>query len=179
MEMELRNGGRTATTITGSNGTINLCPPSHQQTKTVDLTDHVHQLPCCIKSNAPSDVSHYFKPKSSGLEIDGGLVVQEAYFRGRNLQGVTIPLPQGYSGFILGKKNSSKGEAKKTNGRGKAPEISNSSENSWEMLAKCRNLTFWNHDSLPSHDDASLRLFHCFAVAKALHEPVNAEDLAS
>lgn len=102
--------------------------------------------------------------------------MEEAFFRGRNLQGVTVPLPQGYSGFILGKRNSNKGNTK-TAGKGKAPESSNSSENNWEMLATCGNMTFWNHDSLPSQDDPSMRLFHCFAVAKALHEPVSTEEL--
>lgn len=31
------------------------------------------------------------------VEVDG-LSVNEAYFRGRKLQGTTVPLPQGYSG---------------------------------------------------------------------------------
>ncbi|KNA23032.1 hypothetical protein SOVF_028490 [Spinacia oleracea] len=178
--MEGINNGGGRTTIIGSTGTINLSPPRHQQQQqqTVDLTGKVHQIPCCIKSNGPSDVSNYFKPKSSGVEIDGGLAVEEACFRGRNLQGVTLPLPEGYSGFILGKKNSNKNKTKKTVGRSKALETSsNSSENDWETLAKCGSMTFWNHDSLPSQDDAFMRLFHCFAVAKALHEPVSVEEL--
>ncbi|XP_021765566.1 ribonuclease H2 subunit C-like [Chenopodium quinoa] len=170
--MESNYGGGSAALI-GSSGTIILSPPQ-QQLPTVD----VHQLPCCIKSNGPSDVSDYFKPKSSGVEVDCGLELKEAFYRGRNLQGVTIPLPEGYSGFIIGKKNSNKDKTKKTAGTGKAPEISsNSSENHWETLAKCGNMTFWNHDGLPSQDDASMRVFHCFAVAKALHEPVSAEEL--
>jgi len=61
-----------------------------------------------------------------------------------------------------------KDNAKKTAGRGKAHQRSNDGENSWEMLAKCGNMTFWNHDSLPSQDDACMRLFHFFAVAKAV-----------
>lgn len=31
-----------------------------------DLTGKMHQLPCCIKYNGPTSVSHYFKPKASG-----------------------------------------------------------------------------------------------------------------
>ncbi|XP_057521540.1 uncharacterized protein LOC130801675 [Amaranthus tricolor] len=171
--MENNGGGRGV--IMGSMGTINFSPPSVQE-ETMDLTGRVHHLPCCVKFNGPSDISHYFKPKSSGVEIDGGLQVEEAFFRGRNLQGVTVPLPDGYSGYIIGKKDPGKGKTKKTAGSGKAPD-SSSIENNWEMLAKCGNMTFWNHDRFPSQDDASLRLFHCFAVAKALHEPVNPEDL--
>ncbi|KMT17102.1 hypothetical protein BVRB_2g041560 [Beta vulgaris subsp. vulgaris] len=174
--MEASNGEGRASII-GSTGTIDLYPTQRQQDEAVDLTGCVHHLPCCIKYNGPSDVSNYFKPKSFGVEIDGGLKVEEAFFRGRNLQGVTVPLPEGYAGFILGKKNSSQSKNKKTAGRSKVPDISDISGNNWETLAKCGDIAFWNHDSLPSQDDASLRLFHCFAVAKALHEPVSTEEL--
>lgn len=158
----------------GSTGTINLSPTP----KAADLSGHVHHLPCCVKFTGPSDVSHYFKPRPSGFEIDG-LAVEESFFRGRKLQGVTVPLPDGYSGSILGKKSTIKDKAKKTAGRGKSRPTSSDSENGWERLAKCGNMTFWNHDSLPSQDDACMRLFHFFAVAKALHEPVTNEDLTS
>ncbi|KAL9242661.1 hypothetical protein vseg_016643 [Gypsophila vaccaria] len=153
--------------ILGSTGTINL-------TCATDLSNNkVHHLPCCVKYTGPTPVSHYFHPKPSGIEVDG-MQVEEAFFRGRKLQGVSVPLPQGYSGFILGKKKSSNN---KTSGRCDASETSNGGENSWETLAKCSNMTFWNHDNLPSQDDASLRLFHLFAVAKALHEPLSTEDI--
>lgn len=36
------------------------------------------------------------------------------------------------------------------------------------MNAKFQNVTLWNHDNLPSQDDAFLRSFHWFAVAKAV-----------
>lgn len=52
----------------GISGTIDLngnLPPE----KVVDITGKVHQLPCCVKFNGPSDVSHYFKPKSTGIVI--------------------------------------------------------------------------------------------------------------
>lgn len=51
--------------------------------------------------------------------------------------------------------------------------------NSWEINAKFNSITFWNHDILPSPDDTHMRCFHWFAVAKALHKPVTAEDLVS
>ncbi|CAI9090497.1 OLC1v1025278C1 [Oldenlandia corymbosa var. corymbosa] len=125
-----------------------------------DLTGKVHQLPCCIKYDGPTSVAHYFKPKDTGVEIDG-LRIEEAYFRGRKLQGTTIPLPQGYSGFVLRKETSAE------------------NAKCWEMNAKFQNLSVWNHDGLPSHDDAFMRSFHWFAVSKALHQPASAEDLES
>ena len=66
-----------------------------------DLSGRVHQLPCCVKHDGPASVSHYFKPKHKGVGEDEGLPLQEAHFRGRLLQGTTLPLPHGYSGTLF------------------------------------------------------------------------------
>ncbi|OVA11820.1 Ribonuclease H2 [Macleaya cordata] len=107
----------------------------------------------------------------TGIEVEGGLSVEESHFRGRKLQGATIPLPQGYSGFVLGKKKNPK--KRKTSG------ISEDNLNCWETRAGFQSITYWNHDSLPSHDDVFLRSFHWFPVANALHKPVSVNDLAA
>ncbi|XP_057983661.1 uncharacterized protein LOC131168339 [Malania oleifera] len=140
------------------------CP----QGSVVDLDGQIHQLPCGIKYDGPSSVSHYFKPKHTGIEVDG-LRVEEAHFRGRKLQGARVPLPEGYCGFILGKNSVKKRKF----------ELSEENSNCWEAKAKFQSITFWNHESLPSQDDVCLRSFHWFPVANALHKPVTAEDLAS
>ncbi|KAG5619510.1 hypothetical protein H5410_004728 [Solanum commersonii] len=174
----------------GISGTIDLTSNLSPE-KVVELTGKVHQLPCCIKFNGPSDVSQYFKPKSTDVVVDG-LSVEEAHFRGRKLQGTTVVVPHGYSGtvraaaewkgdgtvgsivplqggsggFVLGKKMPV--EKRKR---------SEEDSSCWEMKAKFQNITLWNHDSLPSENDASLRAFHLFSVATALHQPVSLEDL--
>ncbi|CBI27176.3 hypothetical protein VitviT2T_000140 [Vitis vinifera] len=146
-----------------SGGCIDLCLGE----AVVDLTGHIHQLPCCIKYNGPCSVSHYFKPKHTGIEVEG-LKVEEAFFRGRKLQGTTIHLPEGYSGFVLGKKSSNTTKSTGT---------SEGNMNRWETNAKFQAITFWNHDNLPSQDDSYVRSFHWLAVSKALHKPAMAEDL--
>eukprot|EP01018_Ginkgo_biloba_P020143 Gb_11527 [translate_table: standard] len=65
-----------------------------------DLTDRVHQLPCCIKYNGQCSVSDYFKPKITGVVVDE-LELKQAAFRGRKLEGATLPIPQSYRGFAL------------------------------------------------------------------------------
>ncbi|KAK7265195.1 hypothetical protein RJT34_32811 [Clitoria ternatea] len=127
-----------------------------------DLSGRVHQLPCSVKFDGPASVSHYFKPKPSGVG-DEGLPLQQAHFRGRLLQGTTLNLPHGYSGFVLAKKS---------------PD-DNSNSNSWETKATFRDITYWNHDYVPSHNDEFLRAFHWLTLAKALHNPVTPEELAS
>ncbi|XVF87083.1 hypothetical protein PTKIN_Ptkin18bG0091900 [Pterospermum kingtungense] len=153
----------------GTVGSINLSQKDEEEK--VNLSGQVHHLPCCIKFNGPCSVSHYFKPKPKGIEIDG-LAVEESHFRGRKLQGTTISLPNGYSGFVLGKK-------KEISGKRKACDLSEGRSDNWEMKAKFDKLTYWNDDSPPSKDDPFLRSFHWFAVAEALHKPVNSEDLAA
>ena len=164
------------------NGSINL---NEKEQGLVDLSGQVHQLPCSVKYDGPCSVSHYFKPKSTGIEVDG-MNVEEAYFRGRKLQGTTLQIPHPYSGtflffffldfvfacliwlisfslfvgFVIGKKNFVKR---------KASDMSEEkTSNCWEVNAKFQNLTYWNHDTIPSHDDAFFRSFHWLAVAEAV-----------
>ncbi|KAL6282889.1 hypothetical protein ACE6H2_013818 [Prunus campanulata] len=179
----------------GTQGTIVLRRNANgeseeEEEQVADLSGQVHLLPCSVKYSGPSSVSHYFKPKPTGIESEG-LKTQEANFRGRKLQGASIPIPNGYSGmslqfqelgcferwqmklltlgFVLGKKSLGKRKANTSEGN----------SNCWEMNAKYKSITYWNHDSLPSQDDAFLRCFHWLAVAKSMHEPATAEDLVS
>lgn len=149
----------------GISGRIDL--RSHDQIP--DLTDQIHQLPCCIKHDGPCPVSHYFKPQKTGVVVDG-LEVEEASFRGRKLQGAAIPLPEGYCGFVL---------EKKIAGKEKTLDSSEQNSNCWEARAKFHDIKYWNHDTLPSKDDSFYRCFHWFSVANALHKPVTTDDLAS
>ncbi|XP_030500306.2 uncharacterized protein C12B10.15c [Cannabis sativa] len=157
----------------GTQGSIKLYRCSsgdgESENDVVDLTSQVHLLPCNIKFDGPCSVADYFKPKSTGVEIEG-LKLEEAHFRGRKLQGTTLSLPEGYSGFVLGKRGL---------GKRKASSMVGEDSNCWEMNAKFKNLTYWKHDSLPSHQDTFVRSFHWLAVAKAMHQPVEAEDLVS
>ncbi|XP_065852082.1 uncharacterized protein [Euphorbia lathyris] len=152
-------------------GTIGIINFRNQESEQLPiLTDQLHRLPCCIKFDGPSAVSQYFKPKPTGMEARG-LRVEESYFRGRKLLGATLPLPPGYSGFVLGKKNVQKRKATDL--------CEQNSSNRWEVNAKFENITYWNNESLPSQDDTFFRSFHWLSVAEALHKPVTAEDLAS
>uniref|UniRef100_A0A0E0JW25 Uncharacterized protein n=1 Tax=Oryza punctata TaxID=4537 RepID=A0A0E0JW25_ORYPU len=95
----------------------------------------VHLLPCGIRQNGAAAVSEYFKPKETGqclvakisdfslrgggrlveesmraragVEVEG-VRVEEAFFRGRKLQGSTISLPDGYRGYVLEKRSGGK-----------------------------------------------------------------------
>ncbi|KAG9439509.1 hypothetical protein H6P81_019674 [Aristolochia fimbriata] len=132
-----------------------------------DLTSQIHNLPCCIRHDGECQVSDYFKPKKTGVVLEG-LEVEEGSFRGRRLRGATVPVPDGYRGLVL--------ERRKDMGKGKGVEASDENS-SWEATAKFDNITYWNHDSFPSQNDALMRFLHWFPVADALHKPVTVEDL--
>ncbi|WZZ49365.1 hypothetical protein YC2023_049472 [Brassica napus] len=160
-------------------GTIDFGGAASGEASIADLSGQVHQVPCCIRFDGPAQVSNYFKPKSSEVEVDG-VRTEEAYFRGRKLQGATISMPSGYSGFVLG-------QASNKNANGKRKACSDEEENPcWEVKAKFDKMTYWNHDTLPSKDDTILRSFHWFNIAEAkigfllqLHKPVTVEDLVA
>ncbi|MED6123293.1 hypothetical protein PIB30_047765 [Stylosanthes scabra] len=127
-----------------------------------DLSGHIHQVPCCVKHDGPASVSDYFKPKLAGVG-DDGLPLQQAHFRGRLLQGTTLPLPHGFSGFVLSKKSDS---------------LADSQTECWETCATFRDFTYWNHEFAPSHNDDLFRAFHWLTLSQALHNPVTHEELA-
>ncbi|KAL6629107.1 hypothetical protein ACP70R_028872 [Stipagrostis hirtigluma subsp. patula] len=135
-------------------------------TATVDLSPAaadlggVHLLPCGIRQNGAAPVSDYFKPRSTGVEVEG-VRVEEAFFRGRKLQGATLALPDGYRGYVLEKKSAD-------------AEVSN-----FVSRAEFQNITYWNHDTTPSAEDPLPRCFHWLTVADAMHKPVTAEELAN
>ncbi|KAI3506295.1 hypothetical protein L1887_28652 [Cichorium endivia] len=79
-------------------GIINLA--GVKSSPPVDLTDQINQLPCCIKYDGPFPVSHYFKPKPTGIEVDG-VNGKEAYFRGRKLQGTIVHHPDAIPHCVL------------------------------------------------------------------------------
>ncbi|XP_074567961.1 uncharacterized protein C12B10.15c isoform X1 [Curcuma longa] len=139
----------------GFAGAINFLPSG--ESPAVDLTGRVHLLPCSIKQDGPCPVSHYFKPRKTDAMVDD-LCVEEAFLRGRKLEGITIPLPQGYRGYVLDKKRSGNEKCLETPGGGFGR---------WVSRAEFTSLTYWNHDNIPSLDDLLPRCFHWFPVANA------------
>nr|CAB3448967.1 unnamed protein product [Digitaria exilis] len=130
-------------------------------TATVDLSPAAanlggaHLLPCVIRQNGGAPVSDYFKPRSTGVEVEG-VKVEEAFFRGRKLQGATLALPDGYRGYVLEKKS---GEKDTQNSDGEF--------SSFVSRGEIQSITYWNHDVTPSAEDSIPRCFHWLTVANA------------
>ncbi|KAL6888461.1 hypothetical protein ACP4OV_009487 [Aristida adscensionis] len=160
MEHDATPTAAAAAAAGGVTATVDLSPAA------ADLGG-VHLLPCGIRQNGAAPVSDYFKPRSTGVEVDG-VKVEEAFFRGRKLQGATLPLPDGYRGYVLEKKRASKDTQNLDD------EVSD-----FVSRAEFQKITYWNHDTTPSAEDPLPRCFHWLTVANAMHKPVTAEELAN
>ncbi|KAJ4757867.1 Ribonuclease H2 subunit C [Rhynchospora pubera] len=156
----------SASEAAGVTATFHLAPRGESPVD--DLTGRVHLLPCSVKHNGPSDVSNYFKPRNTDIEVEG-IRVQEAFFRGRKLHGFTVPIPDGYSGYVLQKSQL---------GNGKDVENFEGESGCWQSRRQFGNITYWNHDNMPSSDDPLFRCFHWFPISDALHKKVTPEEMA-
>lgn len=126
----------------------------------------VHLLPCGIRHSSAAAVSDYFKPRDTGVEVEG-VRVEEAFFRGRKLQGATVALPDGYRGYVLEKSAA------------KDMQNMDGDASNFVSRAEFQNITYWNHDAMPSAEDPLPRCFHWLTIANAMHKPVTAEELAN
>ncbi|XP_002969243.2 ribonuclease H2 subunit C isoform X2 [Selaginella moellendorffii] len=121
----------------------------------------LHHLPCSIAHNGPANVSAYFGSKSTGAKADG-MEIQEAAFRGRRLLGSTLPLPQNHRGFVLEKAPSNPDDP-----------------DEWVVRSEFREITYWNHDTMPSFCDSLPRCIDWLNISASIHKPVTADQVAS
>lgn len=88
------------------------------------LSSNVHLLPCTVHYNGAAPIAEYFQPSpASGTSSE-----QTAAFRGRELKGVNIPLPEGAVGAIVAPSQGSFAEINST----------------------FTSLTVWEHDVSPN-----------------------------
>ncbi|KAH9289676.1 hypothetical protein KI387_033793, partial [Taxus chinensis] len=139
----------------------------------IDLTEKLHQLPCVIKYNGQCPVSDYFQPEITGVVVDE-LELKESSFRGRKLARATLAISGSYCGFVLGKM-----KPEDHNGVSKASNLEEGGVDSWKATASFDNITYWNHDNLPSESDTFNCCFHWFPVANAIHKPITAAEIAT
>ena len=64
------------------------------------------------------------------------------------------------AGFVLGKKNLDKNDSPST--------VEEGNSQSWETSAMFHDITYWNHQFIPSHNDDFVRAFHWLTLAQAV-----------
>lgn len=114
----------------------------------------VHLLPCEIEYTGPAPVSQYFKPKPAAKKgaAEGTM---EACFRGRQLRGVEVKPPAGYSGAVLQDTvNASVGDGE---------------QRKWLHKSSFDSFTYWKHGEAPVGDEPPFKAMRLAGLASALH----------
>lgn len=114
-----------------------------------------HLMPCEIQATGPALVSAYFKPTD-------GAKCREAYFRGRALKGVDLPLPLGYEGAVLGDTVSA--------------DVADGEERRWLHKGTIDRFTMWKHDDTPHGEEPIFKAMHWAALADVLHADMTEDE---
>ncbi|BDA40791.1 probable ribonuclease H2 subunit C at N-terminal half [Coccomyxa sp. Obi] len=122
----------------------------------------LHWLPCSIKYTGVAKVGAYFLPTPTGTSVDGK-AVQEAYFRGRQLKGTQLQLPQGYRGQILRRTAEEHADGDST------PQ--------WSPDMAFREFVYWKHGLDPICTDSAQRRMAFLKMSEQLHAPVSSEEI--
>ncbi|GBP11304.1 Ribonuclease H2 subunit C [Eumeta japonica] len=107
----------------------------------------VHFIPCRIDDNGAANVSKYFE--SYVEEKDGEL---KGTFRGRPLDGVKMPLPDGYKAVIVDEN--------------RRP-LSEDADRKFQVTGGFNEIIYWNWDKKPSKNDSLNKAMDWIDIAEA------------
>lgn len=116
-----------------------------------------HMLPCEIQATGSALVSAYFK-------VETGAKGPEATFRGRQLRGVQLSPPPGYTGHMLADT--------------KAADVADGEDRRWLHKGIIDTFTYWKHDELPHDEEPILKAMQWAALADVLHGDVGEDSVA-
>lgn len=136
---------------------------------------HVHLLDgCSIDYNGPANVDTYFKitessPDGETNQVDGEKKEpchKTAYFRGRLLQGVDVPVPSGYTMYICNETEEDDESASQDT------EDESSAKPKYTLTqVPVKEFTMWKHHVTPDVEtDSFVRGLDWPSLASVLHE---------
>ncbi|KAJ1892024.1 hypothetical protein LPJ81_005630 [Coemansia sp. IMI 209127] len=111
--------------------------------------EKLHQLPCFVDYDGPSKTSVYFLPEK---QAD---LTYEASFRGRQLCGCKITLPDSYVGHVLVESTASDHDGLQDMAFESDDVASPTNDEQRELrsVGRFEDLTVWEHDRVPLQDD--------------------------
>ncbi|XP_059050262.1 ribonuclease H2 subunit C [Achroia grisella] len=110
----------------------------------------VHFMPCKVEEDGPANVRKYFEPYIKEDE-NGDL---SATFRGRQLDGVKMALPDGYRAVVIT-------EAKRP--------LTENADRRFQVAGGFTGMTHWNWDKKPSKNDNLVKALDWVDIAEAIH----------
>ncbi|KAJ2538493.1 hypothetical protein EV175_006468 [Coemansia sp. RSA 1933] len=110
--------------------------------------EQTHQLPCFVDYDGPAKASVYFLPEK---QAD---LTYEASFRGRQLCGRKITLPNSYVGHVLVEATTSSHDLPDMAFESDdIASLTNDEQRELRSVGVFDELTVWEHDRLPLQDD--------------------------
>ncbi|CAH0731215.1 unnamed protein product, partial [Brenthis ino] len=109
-----------------------------------------HYVPCKIEEDGPANVNKYFEPYV--IENENGEL--SATFRGHQLDGVKMQLPEGYRAVVLT-------EAKRP--------LAEDADRKFQVAGGFKEIIYWNWDKKPSKNDNIARALDWVDLAEAIH----------
>ena len=79
------------------------------------------------------------------------------------MKGCEVPLPEGFSGVVLERRE---------------PSATDEPSAGWRATSTFDSFTYWNHDNVPVSTDGVRRAIEWAALASHIHKPINPEDVA-
>lgn len=113
----------------------------------------LHLLPCTIEHTGPAKVDSFFK--SSICSNGEGL---SATFRGRELRGKLVSIPEGYTGLVLQEPNRP---------------FTEDQDRHLKISSKFDSFTYWNLQTPPSDQDKLVRALQWAKLSSVIHAPVS------
>ncbi|XP_038220428.1 ribonuclease H2 subunit C [Zerene cesonia] len=110
----------------------------------------VHYMPCKIEEDGHANVQKYFSPYIQENE-NGELT---ATFRGHSLDGVKMPVPEGYRGIVVT-------EAKRP--------LAEDADRKFQVAGGFKEIVYWNWDKKPSKNDNIVKAMDWIDIAEAIH----------
>eukprot|EP01119_Soliformovum_irregulare_P001334 TRINITY_DN11059_c0_g1_i1.p1 TRINITY_DN11059_c0_g1~~TRINITY_DN11059_c0_g1_i1.p1 ORF type:complete len:214 (-),score=50.50 TRINITY_DN11059_c0_g1_i1:64-678(-) len=133
-------------------------------TKELNLADEtvIHHLPFAFESwSGPARIKTHFMMKT--VEARDGTPILSAAFRGRELLGKTLQLPDDYIGLIV------------KDGKGSMNDETDA--RCWEVESKFHSFNYWNLEAEPSENDRVQRWMRWIELSSAIHRPITREEL--
>ncbi|KAJ2492212.1 hypothetical protein IWW37_001660 [Coemansia sp. RSA 2050] len=125
--------------------------------------DCLHLLPCAVKYSGPASTSTYFLPQQ---QPD---LTYEATFRGRQLLGWKVHLPDSYTGHIV-VDSVATSEASDSAFESEASDMPAAEQRVISSAGSFDSLTVWEHDRLPvKDDDEFITTLEWISVAASIH----------
>ncbi|KAN0029450.1 hypothetical protein ACTA71_007577 [Dictyostelium dimigraforme] len=125
---------------------------------------NLQRLPFSIGYNGFAKVSNYFKvtEKSVPTSTDNKKHLYST-FRGIQLIGEKIKIPNGFDGYIFRDEN-------------EQDTIDNNNRR-WETISKFNELTYWNRETIPSDFDKQIQAFKSLNILSMVNKEVTKEDI--